>query len=183
MSVVRGPPDLARGVARLAATGHVTSAAPRGGRSAAVDAVTRSLRARIGSRRRASRAKPRFTDLLARVRRAIFFPDNQVGWLPFGFVAALRAHRTQPVDAVFSTFPPMTSHLIAGLVPTRTGVHGSPNSAILGSATPSRPIVRRGSYRQLSARWSAWVVRSADEMICVTPTLGRDVPGAIRRLT
>jgi glycosyltransferase involved in cell wall biosynthesis len=119
--------------------------------------------------------------VLARVRRAIFFPDNQVGWLPFGLIAALRAHRQTPVDAVFSTFPPMTSHLIAGLFRRITGVPwvAEFRDPWIGNALEAPPS---WFYRRLRTKMERWVVRSADELICVTPTLAemyrRRYPGA-----
>ena len=40
------------------------------------------------------------------------FPDEQVGWLPFGVVAAVRAVRSLDADAILSSSAPVSAHLI-----------------------------------------------------------------------
>ncbi|MCY4225992.1 MAG: glycosyltransferase [Bacteroidetes bacterium] len=43
----------------------------------------------------------------------MFIPDNKIGWMPFALQAGLRLAQTQKFDAIFSTAPPYTGHLIA----------------------------------------------------------------------
>jgi hypothetical protein len=47
-------------------------------------------------------------------------PDSYIGWFPFAVRAALREARTARFDAVYSTSPPETSHLVGDAVHTRT---------------------------------------------------------------
>ncbi len=57
-----------------------------------------------------------------RVRRLIWFPDDQAGWLPFAVGALVSAHRQSPVDAVVSSASPMTAHVAAWIASRLIGV-------------------------------------------------------------
>ena len=48
--------------------------------------------------------------------RTIFFPDEQFLWLPGAGFAGWRAHRERAVDAVYSSAPPMSGHLVAAVL-------------------------------------------------------------------
>ena len=50
--------------------------------------------------------------LLAKLRGAFFLPDARVGWWPFAAAKALSLHGRKPFDAVLTTAPPFTTHLI-----------------------------------------------------------------------
>lgn len=50
---------------------------------------------------------------LTRISPWIFIPDNKRGWAPFARAAAEKEHAKQPFDAIFSSAPPYTSHLVA----------------------------------------------------------------------
>ncbi len=52
----------------------------------------------------------------------IFIPDNKVGWFPSAVASALRIHRRTPVDIVFSSAPPYTSHLVGRMVAKRATI-------------------------------------------------------------
>jgi glycosyltransferase involved in cell wall biosynthesis len=54
--------------------------------------------------------------------RLTFFPDEQVGWVPFAARLGCDIHRRTPVDAVYSTYAPVSSHLAAGIIAKRTGL-------------------------------------------------------------
>jgi hypothetical protein len=56
-----------------------------------------------------------------RVWGALLFPDNQVGWAPFGARAGRKASRGTGFDVVYSTAAPISAHLIAGMVKRSTG--------------------------------------------------------------
>lgn len=45
--------------------------------------------------------------------RALAVPDRFVGWWPFGFAAAVRLLKARRIDALYSTSPLATAHLIA----------------------------------------------------------------------
>ncbi len=84
----------------------------------------------------ANRHAPRW---LWRVHGLLSFPDSQVGWLPFAVRAGIRAARTRSFDAVYSTSPPVTAHLVAGII-ARLG--RSP----VGGRVP-RPVARQPHHR------------------------------------
>jgi glycosyltransferase involved in cell wall biosynthesis len=46
----------------------------------------------------------------------IFFPDDQLLWVPAAVVAGLQAHRRAAVDAVYSSAPPVSGHLAAAIL-------------------------------------------------------------------
>lgn len=43
----------------------------------------------------------------------VFFPDQQLLWVPAAILAGWRAHRSNPVDAIYSSSPPVSGHLAA----------------------------------------------------------------------
>ena len=54
--------------------------------------------------------------------RLTFFPDEEVGWVPFAIRRGLEIHRRAPVDAIYSSLLPVSSHLVAGMIAHRTGL-------------------------------------------------------------
>ncbi len=55
------------------------------------------------------------------LRANVFVPDARVGWVPFALRAARRMHRARPFDAVVTTGPPHSAHLV-GLALKRAGL-------------------------------------------------------------
>jgi len=63
---------------------------------------------------------PGLRERIARwVRANIFLPDARVGWVPFALAAAMRLQRTQPVDAVLTSGPPHSAHLVGRALKAR----------------------------------------------------------------
>ncbi len=56
------------------------------------------------------------------VRRWLYYPDPQVGWLPFAIAAGRAALRDRRYDAVFSTSFPVSAHLAARRVAREAGL-------------------------------------------------------------
>lgn len=54
--------------------------------------------------------------------RSLFFPDEKIGWSPWAVGAAVRLHRELRFDAVISTGPPYSDHVIGRRIARRTGV-------------------------------------------------------------
>lgn len=107
---------------------------------------------------------------LERLRRLLFFPDDQLGWIPFAVPAAIREHRRRPFNAIFSSSSPITAHLIAGLVQQRLGLPwvAEFRDPWIGNAlAPRLPWL----YRALMRRLERWIVSKADRCVFVTPTL------------
>ncbi len=52
----------------------------------------------------------------------VWFPDEQIGWLPGALATGLAADDTNPVDAIYSSGPPWSSHLAAAAIQGLTGL-------------------------------------------------------------
>jgi len=83
---------------------------------------------------------------------SFFIPDSRIGWVPFAVRRGLQLARCRPIDAIFSSAPPYSSHL-AGLILRRaTGrplvcdfrdAWSQPNPLSLGHAPWQRALNRR----------------------------------------
>jgi len=100
----------------------------------------------------------------------ILFPDWAVPWLPFAVRAATRAHRRTPVDGIYSSGPPFTCHLAAGMVKGR--IHrpwvADFRDPWIGNAfepKTSRP------KRWLQRRAERWIVTRADRVTLAVEAL------------
>jgi glycosyltransferase involved in cell wall biosynthesis len=109
---------------------------------------------------------------LGHLRPLLFFPDDQVGWLPFALVAAIRRHRRTPFDAVYSTSSPVTAHLVAGMVKRLTGIPWvvELRDPWMGNALAAR---LPWPHRRLQFKLERWIVGSADRVVCVSPSMTR----------
>ncbi len=61
--------------------------------------------------------------LISVLKKAVIpflIPDREVPWLPYAVRTGTKVARTKHVDAVFSTGPPFTSHLVACFIAKRT---------------------------------------------------------------
>jgi len=107
---------------------------------------------------------------LSRLRRRIFFPDDQVGWVPFAVRAGVAHARRRRPDAIYSTAFPITSHLVAGSIHRITGI---PWVAEFRDPWVGNPIAAElpTMQRNLQRRIERWIVTSAAHTILVTPGL------------
>jgi glycosyltransferase involved in cell wall biosynthesis len=101
---------------------------------------------------------------------AIFFPDEQLAWLPMAVRTAVGLDRRRSFDAIYSTSGPITDHLVAGLVKRRTGLPWIADfrDPWIGHATAT-PLP--GPHRVLQRRIERWIVETADRVVSVTPGL------------
>lgn len=60
--------------------------------------------------------------LLRALADFFLFPDSYIGWYPFAIRAAQRLLRVEKFDAIYSTSPPDSSHLIARKLSLRFGI-------------------------------------------------------------
>ena len=109
----------------------------------------------------------------ARLADILFFPDLQIFWIPFAVRSGLRAHRARPVSAIFSSSPPVTTHLIAGLLKRSTGLpwvadFRDPWIGNVYAAELPRP------HRWLRKRVERWIVHHADRVVFATPSLTQE---------
>jgi len=72
------------------------------------------------ARRSGPRRSTRGFGFARRAASAMLIPDSYLGWYPFARRAALAVAREDKVDAVYSTSPPETSHLVGRAVHRET---------------------------------------------------------------
>lgn len=113
--------------------------------------------------------KKRFASFL---RGNLFIPDARIGWHPFAVKAGRRILKAHNIDLIFSTAPPMTTHLIAKSLAKKSGVpwvadFRDPWTDVFYYHTlkRTRPIVALDRHLERS------VLRSANVLITVSPTL------------
>jgi glycosyltransferase involved in cell wall biosynthesis len=56
------------------------------------------------------------------IRSCIYFPDDTVGWVPYGFARAVKLHRQRAYDVVYTTSPPHSAPVIGLLLKTIFGI-------------------------------------------------------------
>ena len=84
-------------------------------------AVLSALRG--GARREGSQVRSsRGFGFLRKIGAAALIPDTYIGWYPFALGTAFRLLREGSFDAVYSTSPPETSHLVAYRLHRATGI-------------------------------------------------------------
>ncbi|MBD3334673.1 MAG: glycosyltransferase, partial [Candidatus Eisenbacteria bacterium] len=107
---------------------------------------------------------------LSRIRATLFVPDARIGWFPFAVSRARAIHRRRPVDAVLSTGPPFTAHLIGRSVARRIGrpwVADYRDPWTHAAFYPPRP----GWVRRLDRRLEGRCLARADRNIVVVPAM------------
>jgi glycosyltransferase involved in cell wall biosynthesis len=80
------------------------------------------LARRRGEAPAAQRRSSRGFGLARRVASALLMPDTYRGWIPYAMRAARGVMRERSFDAIYSTSPPETSHLIARKLHNETGL-------------------------------------------------------------
>ena len=116
-----------------------------------------------------SSAKPQ-VGRWARLAYLLFFPDMQLFWIPFAVRSAIRAHRALPVSVIYSSSPPVSTHLIAGLVKRSTGLPWVADFRDPWIGNAFAPELAR-PQRWLRARVERWIVHRADRVVFATPSL------------
>lgn len=100
----------------------------------------------------------------------VFWPDDQVLWAPGAIRAARRIHADHPVDAVFSSSPPISGHLVARRVARTIGRPWIADfrDPWVGNAF-ARPLtpVHRAAQRRLERS----LVADADRVILATAAM------------
>lgn len=89
----------------------------------------------------------------------VLIPDTYAGWRPFAVKAAMDAVKREPFDAIYSTSPPESSHLVAMAVQRRVGLpwvadYRDPwmNLHLLKPPTPFHAALHRRLERRVSER-------------------------------
>jgi glycosyltransferase involved in cell wall biosynthesis len=112
--------------------------------------------------------------VLGWISQFLFQPDNKIGWLPFAYFRAGKLHRKNPFDAVLSSAPPYTSHLVAAriarifriplLIDYRDDWIGNPRHAY-----PTR------LHRRLAVRQERRVLRSAAIVTTINNAIAENI--------
>jgi glycosyltransferase involved in cell wall biosynthesis len=104
------------------------------------------------------------------IRGNVFIPDARVGWVPFGVRAGRRLLKTHHFDAIVTTGPPHSTHLIGRTIADDTDIpwiadFRDPWTGIdfYDSLLMSEFSKRRDRKSELS------VIRRADRVVAVTP--------------
>ncbi|HLA63689.1 MAG TPA: glycosyltransferase [Rhodothermales bacterium] len=111
-------------------------------------------------------------DRVARWARAnLFLPDARVGWVPFATRAALRLHRAERFDAVLTSGPPHSVHLIGRALARKTGVpwvadFRDPWTGI----NFYHELPMTGAARRFDRALEGSVLREAGRLVTVSPT-------------
>lgn len=120
---------------------------------------------------------------LARLRRAanaawsaviplVFFPDDMVLWVGGAVRAGQRAHERSPVDAIYSSSPPVSDHLAAGILAGRLGLPWIADfrDPWIGNAY-ARPLP--ATHRAIQRRVERWIVERAARVAVATEAMRR----------
>lgn len=101
---------------------------------------------------------------LAKIR-ALFVPDEKIGWFPFALASCLKAVTETGARVVFSTAPPFTTHLIAAACKRITGLpwicEFRDPWVDYTLAEPPTPINKR-----INRLLEGFMVRGADAIVC-----------------
>jgi len=114
--------------------------------------------------------------LAAWLRANVFLPDARVGWVPFALKRARELHAEQPFDAVVTTAPPMSLHLVGRAFARATGV---PWVADFRDPWTDRydlqALPRSRAALALDRAMERAVLRRASRVVTVSPALARSL--------
>ena len=101
---------------------------------------------------------------LAWLRRVLFFPDDQVLWIPFAVRAGRAMLAGNHVDAIYSTSSPVSSHLVAGILHDRTRI---PWVAEFRDPWVGNPLADPlpWFHARLQRRLERWIVSTASRIV------------------
>ncbi|MGH7596314.1 MAG: glycosyltransferase family 4 protein [bacterium] len=132
--------------------------------------LANSEQQKANSKRRGfvQRSKDFISDLMT-------IPDKDVNWLPHALSAALRLHRRERFEVIYSTAPPFTGHLIAYLVKKFTGLPWVADFRDPWARAPWKAELMDGTLRGRAAEvLESKFVHAADRVILNTDWAARD---------
>ncbi|MBM3318727.1 MAG: glycosyltransferase [Candidatus Eisenbacteria bacterium] len=106
------------------------------------------------------------------LRAAAFIPDGRVAWIPFAVRAGTRLSETPGYDAIFSSGPPFTCHLIGRVLRRRTGKPWVADYRDPWTQAPFYPR-RPGFARRIDERLEEACLREADASVVVGGEMAR----------
>ncbi len=113
-------------------------------------------------------ARPRL-GLWANIARLAFFPDEQLSWVPFALRSIRAVAKDEPFEAIISSSPPITAHLVAAWAkgPKTPWIADFRDPWVDNAFAPELPW----SHRRLRRRIERWIVHRADVALFATPAL------------
>lgn len=109
------------------------------------------------------------------LRRHVFLPDDRTGWTPFAVRAGVRAAREHPIRAIYSSNFPHSAHVAAMRIKQRTGLPWLADFRDGWTRTPILPPPANPILRRAQARLERKVVRTADQVVTVSPPITRQL--------
>ncbi len=114
--------------------------------------------------------------IIQKIKSFILFPDSQVLWIPLAIWKGFWAIRKHKIKVIFSTYPPVSSHLVGYFLKRLTG---KPWVADFRDGWGSDPLQLNPYWgKGQKKRWLRWeerVLRSCDRIVIVTPTLREEL--------
>jgi glycosyltransferase involved in cell wall biosynthesis len=108
--------------------------------------------------------------------RRLLVPDESVSWNLTAIPAAIRIVRSEGIDAVLTTSPPGSVHLVGAAVKRATGVRWVADLRDSLVAHPHRRSDGLAGVKERGKRTVAKVVaRSADAIVCVSEAIAEEV--------
>jgi glycosyltransferase involved in cell wall biosynthesis len=108
------------------------------------------------------------------VRSVVYFPDDTVGWIPYGLSRAVELHRKEPFDLVYTTTPPRAAPVIGLLLKVFERIPWV--SEFMDPWVPAKGRVRRWSENWLQARLMA----KADRVVVMVPQHTDELTGWLK---
>lgn len=124
--------------------------------------------------REGAAAPPKAGRVYHALARHLFVPDEQVGWVPFAALKAFRLHRRRRYDAVLTTSPPESCHVVGLKLKIVTRCPWVADFRDLWSTHH----LRRGIFfvnKLLHRGLEKWVLRAADGVVANTAAMARYV--------
>jgi glycosyltransferase involved in cell wall biosynthesis len=146
----------------------------------------RSLKSRVsdegaaqdgGQSKISIRPEPKSKSIVTTIKDSIIgsltTPDKFVGWLPFGIWKGLQVFEERHIDIIFSTSPPVTTHLIANEIKRLTG---KPWIADFRDPWNMQKQEHTSTFRKnLELKLELSVINNADRIIANTDALASSI--------
>ncbi len=102
------------------------------------------------------------------VRRALYLPDDRIGWLPFAYPQAVRILESRPVRYILTTSYPNSTHLLGAILKRRYKVLWIADFRDGWTTNPYFADYPTPLHRKWNARWEARVAQEAELLITVS---------------
>ena len=102
------------------------------------------------------------------LRIYLFHPDEQVGWIPFAYLTAMKIVRENPIDAIYSTSGPMSCHVIANRIKKKTDLPWIADFRDEWFEAPNLNMPTR-FHRNFHYSLENSVIQNADKIITMAP--------------